>query len=88
MLCFVGSEGAAETLHTMHTLWRVVLGGEPLRWRDGDKQCCLGWRWSASPPAHPPACLIASPPARLVTCLPACPSLADAARCACVLAGD
>lgn len=27
MLCFVGSEGAAETLHTMHTLWRVVLGG-------------------------------------------------------------
>ncbi|KAL4447978.1 hypothetical protein ABPG75_005197 [Micractinium tetrahymenae] len=27
MLCFIGSEGAAETLHTMHTLWRVVLGG-------------------------------------------------------------
>ncbi len=28
MLCFVGSEGAADALHTMHTLWRVVLGGE------------------------------------------------------------
>jgi len=28
MLCFVGSEGAADTLHTMATLWRVVLGGK------------------------------------------------------------
>lgn len=28
VLCFVGSEGTAETLHTMATLWRVVLGGE------------------------------------------------------------
>lgn len=27
VLCFVGSEGTAETLHTMATLWRVVLGG-------------------------------------------------------------
>lgn len=27
MLCFVGSEGTADTLHTMQTLWRVVLGG-------------------------------------------------------------
>lgn len=27
LLCFVGSEGASDTLHTMQTLWRVVLGG-------------------------------------------------------------
>lgn len=28
MLCFVGSEGTLDTLHTMQTLWRVVVGGE------------------------------------------------------------
>ncbi|PSC68232.1 Interferon-related developmental regulator 1 [Micractinium conductrix] len=27
MLCFVGAEGAADTLHTMATLWRVVMAG-------------------------------------------------------------
>ena len=28
VLCFVGSEGTLDTLHTMQTLWRVVVGGE------------------------------------------------------------
>lgn len=27
ILCFIGSEGSAETLHSMHTLWRVVMTG-------------------------------------------------------------
>ncbi|KAI3438373.1 hypothetical protein D9Q98_000805 [Chlorella vulgaris] len=27
VLCFVGSEGTTESLHTMQTMWRVVLGG-------------------------------------------------------------
>jgi hypothetical protein len=34
MLCFVGSEGTLDTLHTMQTLWCVVVGGE------GGRCCC------------------------------------------------
>lgn len=41
MLCFVGSEGAAETLHTMHKLWRVVLGGAPNAGAAGAARGCM-----------------------------------------------
>ena len=27
VLCFVGSEGATDTLHTMSTLWRIIVKG-------------------------------------------------------------
>lgn len=44
VLCFIGSEGAAETLHSMHTLWRVVMAGAPSCAWMGVPGCLVGTR--------------------------------------------
>jgi hypothetical protein len=59
LLCFVGSEGTHETLRTMGTLWRVVLGGEARksgRATDGRRRRAALWPlWCTLAPLSPAA---------------------------------
>ena len=40
VLCFVGSEGATDTLHTMSTLWRIIVKGAMLGGGGGQRVDC------------------------------------------------